>query len=732
MHQNNQHKKSFLLHFTLFSYGYYLFKIFLGVGMFFIVIFLAVTRRLRNIFLILGSWLCGLCGNVFYFFSKMTLWLTRPLFFSPPLRVVRSVNFFLLLSIFLLTPFGILFSLQSFEKEKNNLMVSFQNGFTDLTRGYQSLERGDSDEGGLLLRKSEKEFKELAHEIHRVPTVMRKGFFLLGGTKGKEFHNAEIIVDIGIQASSLGLKISDLTQEFKKNASLPQRTIQREAQELTHIKNDILQKISHLEHDGIPDHYQHVVASFKKESTQYADIFDDIIHLGILMSSLSGIDTPKRYLVIFQNNTELRATGGFMGSFALIDIQNGIVTKMEIPSGGSYDIKGSLSAHNVPPFPLLRLIGEWQFQDSNWFADFPTSARKIQWFFSKSDGPSLDGILAVNATFAERILSLTGPIEMPEYKKIITEKNIIEEIEKAVELEYDPSKEKPKQFLTDLIPRVLSRLPLDDKKVVLNLLSLLPESIQKKELQLYVNDSYIQNFISQFGLSGELKETTGDYLQIVHSNIGGRKTDAVMDEVISHVISPAPDGSLVSTLTIQRTHKGSKGNFFNGVQNDDFLRVYIPQGSKLLAAEGFQILNRREFQNPKVYAQEDEDLKKLVQKLSFDPQTAVYTHEESGKNVISGWVITPLGKTSRVTLSYKLPFKKMPSKPFTYSLTHQHQSGARSSAYTFSYEKKPKENVLWTNRHDMIEQKDRIVFSQNAFDRDIIIGIETQEELYGR
>ena len=67
---------------------------------------------------------------------------------------------------------------------------------------------------------------------------------------------------------------------------------------------------------------------------------------------LLGRDSWKRYLVLFQNNTEIRATGGFIGSFALLDIDRGKIKQLEIPKGGSYDLQGQLKVNISSPTPI--------------------------------------------------------------------------------------------------------------------------------------------------------------------------------------------------------------------------------------------------------------------------------------------------------------------------------------------------------------------------------------------
>ena len=192
-----------------------------------------------------------------------------------------------------------------------------------------------------------------------------------------------------------------------------------------------------------------------EESTQAVQEFAG---LSDILARMAGKDGLRNYLLIFQNQTELRPTGGFMGSFAEVSIDRGAVKSLRVPPGGTYELKGQLLARVRPPKPLQLITAEWQFQDANWSPDFPTSAKKIRWFWSKSRQATVDGVIAVNASFIEKLLVLTGPIELPQHGKTIDATNFLLETQKAVELEYDHEANTPKKFIGDLSANLFLRL----------------------------------------------------------------------------------------------------------------------------------------------------------------------------------------------------------------------------------------------------------------------------------
>ncbi|MBI2644674.1 DUF4012 domain-containing protein [Candidatus Uhrbacteria bacterium] len=436
----------------------------------------------------------------------------------------------------------------------------------------------------------------------------------------------------------------------------------------------------------------------------------------------------RRYLVIFQNNTELRATGGFIGSFALVDFVNGTIRNIEIPSGGSYDLQGSLRETVISPQPLHIANPKWEFQDANWFPDFPTSAKKLIWFYEKSGGPTVDGVIAINESVAEKLIQLTGPISMPEYGKIIRAENFLEETQKAVEIEYDKKNNTPKKFLSDLIPKMISQLQGQTQGDMMPLIRVMSDAVVSRDIQLYFQTSADQELFQRFGASGELRATRGDYLMIVDTNVGAGKSDGVMGESVGHTITLQRDGTLVAHIRIQRDHHGDRANPFTGLRNIDYMRIYVPYGSTVLSAAGFQEPPVSLFKNPPMEYHLDSDLKAIERDEKYDGAKKISTHTELGKTAISGWVITDVGESSTVELSYRLPFTAQDIMRDGYSLLLQRQSGSRIQAVVVDISVDPQWRVDWTYPQDMNTTNVGLHWETGEWNQDRVLGFTMQKK----
>lgn len=388
-----------------------------------------------------------------------------------------------------------------------------------------------------------------------------------------------------------------------------------------------------------------------------------------LVSAL-GEERQRRYLLVFQNPSELRPTGGFMGSLAEFTLDRGEIRKIHFPGGGPYDLQGELKVRVAAPGPLQLVSARWEFQDANWFPDFPAAAEKINWFWNKAGQSTVDGIVAVNARVVIRLLELTGPVELPEYGKTITAENFMLETQKAVELEYDKEENKPKQFVGDLMHILLERLKNPSRDQQLALLSLAAESLVTKDVQVWLADDEEESLAERFGWNGRFLPATGDTLAVIGANIAGQKSDAAIEERVTKDVQIAADGSMVNTVRIERTHTGEKGALFQGVNNVTYLRVYVPEGSELLEASGFNPPPESLFEKPLPQDLPDADLAAQEKRPRLGPANVRIT-DEFGRTAFGGWVQLNPGETSVTTFVYRLPFS-------AYDLGEKLSSGASS------------------------------------------------------
>ena len=146
-----------------------------------------------------------------------------------------------------------------------------------------------------------------------------------------------------------------------------------------------------------------------------------------------------KYLVLFQNNAELRSSGGFIGSYAVVDVSNLAIKNISFNTNilaldRQFTDKNFVQA----PAPLAKFLKNqsWQLRDSNYDASFPEASQDILNFYSRETGDSVDGVIALNAQVIVDLLKLTGPIKLDQYNLTVTADNFYDVTQFQVEKAY--------------------------------------------------------------------------------------------------------------------------------------------------------------------------------------------------------------------------------------------------------------------------------------------------------
>lgn len=371
-----------------------------------------------------------------------------------------------------------------------------------------------------------------------------------------------------------------------------------------------------------------------------------------------------RYLVLFQNNAEMRPTGGFIGSFGVAEIQNYKLINFDFNTN-IFKLDNAFVAQNqvTPPAPLAKVSqNHWSLHDSNFSVDFPTAAQDIQWFYEKESGQRVDGVIALNASTVQNLLKLTGPIYLDKYQTNITADNFFDELAQKIEKEYfydaqNQQVNEPKTILKDMMPLLLAKAKTVGKP---QLIKLVLTELAQKQILIQSNNAAAENLILTTGWGGQIATNAGDYFYVNNANItdtlvnknAGAKTSLKIKEAVDYQVEEQ-DGKLISDLTLTRSHTGSYV-WPDGV-NTNWTRILVPEGSVLQTAE----LNGKDISD----------------------QIEIGT--EAGKTYFGLWINTTPQTSNVLKLQYQLPIA-----PADYHLTVQKQPGNLGDALKVSFANK--------------------------------------------
>jgi hypothetical protein len=350
----------------------------------------------------------------------------------------------------------------------------------------------------------------------------------------------------------------------------------------------------------------------------------------------------ETFLVLFQNNMELRPGGGYLGSFGIIKIKNGHVTLSGTEDLANFDKQ--VPDGIAPPYPLNEALGieSWKMRDSNWSPDFPANAKKAEEFYRLGGGQeNLDGVAAINTGVLASFLKATGPVRLAGYPGTYDSENAILTLEYQVEEGYAQQgidKGNRKSVMNALAETIMKKVLALNASQKINLAKIILADLDEKDIQLYFADPSLEAAAEKAGWAGVVdRNWNNDYLMAVDANLDSFKSDYYVKRSFDYTVDlsgTAPKADL--KITYVHTAKLADWMTRNYLT---YLRVYAPQNSVLTGASG---LNN------------------------------VRTGTELGKTYFGALVKVPIGQTRTVELQYALPKNITASD---YDLLIQKESG---------------------------------------------------------
>ena len=325
------------------------------------------------------------------------------------------------------------------------------------------------------------------------------------------------------------------------------------------------------------------------------------LQLLAVLPDVMGTDEPRTYLILAQNEDELRPTGGFISGAGLVTVEQGDILELTFQDANVIDDWHN-KPYEFPPEPYYELMGLelFLFRDANFWPDFPISAEKAMelYQYGQDHAPDIDGVIAIDQQFVAMLLSATGPVAVPELETTIDQNNVVTNLRAT----WGPGEEESlsdwvlerKDFLGPLAQAIQLRL-LDNFDTLdpLYLADTIHRAVRKKHLQIYVRDPFVAAVLDNIDYDGRLERpASGDYLMIVETNVGYNKVNPLIERSVRYDVEISEDSSATARLTISYVHTGH-GNtepcvqvlpYVLGITYDslinqcywNYLRVYVP------------------------------------------------------------------------------------------------------------------------------------------------------------
>ncbi len=310
---------------------------------------------------------------------------------------------------------------------------------------------------------------------------------------------------------------------------------------------------------------------------------------------------PKTYLLLVQNEDELRPTGGFITAAGTLLIKDGSINNLNFQSSEYFDNWDK--PYPVAPWQLSQYMNSRVliFRDSNWFTDYPTAALYAEYLYSYTNSHSVDGVIAFDQQMLVEVLGVTGPVKVEGVPYLINVNNVVSYMRSAK----TPTAEdlaspgwNNKVFINKLARALISKIfsgdvPWEQLSIVL------VRALDEHHLLVQLDSSTMTSLLERYHWDGAVRPNAGDFLMVVDSNIGFNKTNAVVESSVSYDVDLTVPSSPIASLTVFHKNNSAEIVFckhWNKVRAEgekgypitdcywNYMRVYMKEGTELLSA----------------------------------------------------------------------------------------------------------------------------------------------------
>lgn len=280
--------------------------------------------------------------------------------------------------------------------------------------------------------------------------------------------------------------------------------------------------------------------------------FEDIMRM-------LGDTKPEQYMIINQNQDELRANGGFPGSILSFELYKGRVQKFEKHDVYDYDWK-LYPYKELPPSGLEGYSGNFGVRDANYYPDFRDSAKKIGFFVEKAGFKSVDTMIAINQGIIIEFLKKYGPVKMNEYNLTIDHTNFSRVVSTLVEARVFPYKkldtghtyQSPKEFLFRFMEAFAAQL--EEKRDIFGYLNILVDHFKRHEILVASKNADTEKFLRQLGAQETWQENQGNFIYPIFTSLSANKSDRYMERKLTIKTESVSGCTVHNTVRLNSDH----------------------------------------------------------------------------------------------------------------------------------------------------------------------------------
>jgi len=425
-----------------------------------------------------------------------------------------------------------------------------------------------------------------------------------------------------------------------------------------------------------------------------ANLFVNAQPLLVNLPAMLGEPEMRRYLILFQNDKELRSTGGFLTAYAQFRLEKG---KMILEkSTDIYDLDSALKQKFPAPREITTFhknVYNLYIRDSNLNPDYKVSMQQFLRMYDTAAGKEkIDGIIAVDTHVLVEVLKILGSetiggrVFSADTDKRCDCPRAVYELEDYSTRPVNYVRTERKDIIGTLLQQLMQKaLGVSPSQYWGKLFQMLLTEVNQKHVLAYFLEPGAQKAAESFNMAGRImtasetatllayKENNGwDYIHLNNSNMAGAKSNMFVSEKVTKDVTVSGD-TVTTKLTVdyKNPYKGSdcgleSGGLCLNAPLRNWVRVYAPTGSKLVESKG-------------------------IISPTDGKSKPVDTYDDLQKTVFEGFlIVNPMG-TARIEITYTSPLKSADGK---YRLLIQKQPGTNGQEWIIRLNGKDRKKMI--------------------------------------
>lgn len=475
-----------------------------------------------------------------------------------------------------------------------------------------------------------------------------------------------------------------------------------------------------------PDTAQQLLALMDEQTP----IVKDGLQMAQVLPAIMGQEGTRTYLIVAQNEDEIRPTGGFISGVGLMVVDQGNLVSLDFTDAYRVDNTQNLAAYNWPPQPLYEFMQSdyFLFRDSNFWPNFPTSAQSMIALYELGQNKTVDGVIAIDQKFLELLIIALEPVQIPELDMTLTSANIRENLQTAWETGSADALwvSSRKAFMGPMANAILQKVLQDTANInPLLLARALQTGIDGRHVQFYMVDPQIQKTLTAVGWDGRLAPMPNqDNLLIVDSNLGFNKVNAIIEKNTTYKVQLALDAPSQANLLInyQNPSNGTTdcADIVTQYEIDtslpyeelintcyrNYVRVYTTPNSQLIQASEHPV-----------------SAANLLRENNW-PGQAQTIQETPEWTTFANYFLLPHQQTTAVNFVYQVPSSIIQTADgqYLYNLTVYKQAGSKAEPLTIEVELPPNTVFVEASSQPVSVNGQTITFN-HTLDQDVSLTV---------